>query len=108
MHTPLMFMTVVAAGALLGAKTSAQSARDIRGASAVVALDNEPPARLIVDPPLPEPLKLGRVFIQYRAEHLRVIPVFGKGALEVSPRVGTCTSPWTTRPGTLLTLAEKL
>jgi hypothetical protein len=26
--------------------------------------------------------------IQYRTENLRVVPVFGKGALEVSPRIG--------------------
>jgi hypothetical protein len=31
---------------------------------------------------------LGRVFIQYRTETVRVVPVFGKGALEVSPRLG--------------------
>jgi hypothetical protein len=54
----------------------------------LVAIENEAPAKLIVDPPLPEPLALGRVFIQYRTENLRVMPVFGKGALEVSPRIG--------------------
>ncbi len=88
MHTPIVLMTVVAAGALLGTKISAQSAREIRGASPLVAIENEPPARLIVDPPLPKPLESGRVFIQYRTENLRVVPVFGKGALEVSPRIG--------------------
>jgi hypothetical protein len=67
---------------------SAQSAKDIRGASPLIALDNEAPAKLIVDPPLPEPLSQGRVFIQYRTENLRVLPVFGKGALKVSPRIG--------------------
>jgi hypothetical protein len=87
-HTPIMLMTVVAAGALLSTKISAQSARDIRGASPLVAIEHEPPARLIVDPPLPGPLESGRVFIQYRTENLRVVPVFGKGALEVSPRIG--------------------
>jgi Family of unknown function (DUF6130) len=40
------------------------------------------PAKLIVDPLLPGPLALGRVFIQYRTENLRVIPVFGKGAVD--------------------------
>jgi Family of unknown function (DUF6130) len=65
-----------------------RSARDIRGPSPLVAIENEAPARLIVDPPLPEQLAQGRVFIQYRTENLRVLPVFGKGALEVSPRVG--------------------
>jgi hypothetical protein len=32
------------------------------------------------------PLSRGLVFIQYRTEDLRVVPVFGKGALDVSPR----------------------
>lgn len=64
------------------------SAKDIIGSSPLIAIENEPPARLIVDPPLPEPLAQGRVFIQYRTENLRVVPVFGKGALAVSPRLG--------------------
>ncbi|PSB24423.1 DUF6130 family protein [Stenomitos frigidus] len=64
------------------------SARDICGSSPLIAIANEPPAKLIVDPPLPEPLAQGRVFIQYRTENLRVVPVFGKGALDVSPRIG--------------------
>ena len=66
----------------------ARSARDLRGPSPLVAIRNEPPARLVVDPPLPEPLASGRVFIQYRTENLRVVPVFGAGALDVSPRIG--------------------
>jgi hypothetical protein len=68
--------------------THALSAKDIRGVSPLIVIDNEAPAKLIVDPPLPEPLAQGRVFIQYRTENLRVLPVFGKGALEVSPRIG--------------------
>lgn len=64
------------------------SAKDIRGPSPLVAIENEPPPRLIVDPPLAEPLARGRVFIQYRTENLRVVPVFGEGALDVSPRIG--------------------
>lgn len=67
---------------------SAQTARDIVGPTPLVAIENEPPARLIVDPPLAGPLAAGRVFIQYRAENMRILPVFGTGALEVSPRVG--------------------
>ena len=65
-----------------------RAAKDTRGPSPLIAIENEAPAKLIVDPPLPEPLALGRVFIQYRTENLRVVPVFGKGALEVSPRIG--------------------
>lgn len=64
------------------------SAKDVRGPSPLVPIENEPPAKLIVDPPLPEQLAQGRVFIQYRTENLRVVPVFGAGALDVSPRIG--------------------
>jgi hypothetical protein len=67
---------------------SAQTAREVKGPTPLVAIQNEPPAKLIVDPPIPEQLALGRVFIQYRTENLRILPVFGKAALEVSPRVG--------------------
>jgi hypothetical protein len=67
---------------------SAQSSTDIRVPSPLVAIEHEAPPKLIVDPPLPEPLAQGRVFIQYRTENLRLLPVFGKGALGVSPRIG--------------------
>jgi hypothetical protein len=67
---------------------SAQSAKDIKGPTPLVAIQNEALPKLIVDPPIPEQLALGRVFIQYRAENLRILPVFGKAALDVSPRVG--------------------
>ena len=81
-------LIAMSASILLSASAGAQSARDIRGPSPLVAIENEPPAKLIVDPPLPEQLARGLVFIQYRTENLRVVPVFGKGALNVSPRIG--------------------
>ena len=81
-------LVALAACTLFAASALAQSARDVRGASPLVAIENEAPARLIVDPPLPEQLVQGLVFIQYRTENLRVVPVFGKGALDVSPRIG--------------------
>ncbi len=67
---------------------SGQTAKDVKGATPLVAIQNEASAKLIVDRPIPEQLALGRVFIQYRTENLRILPVFGKAALEVSPRVG--------------------
>ena len=67
---------------------TAQTAKDVKGATPLVAIQDEPAVKLIVDPPIPEQLALGRVFIQYRTENLRIIPVFGKAALAVSPRVG--------------------
>jgi Family of unknown function (DUF6130) len=88
MHTPPILIATIAIGAILVTKASSQSARDIRGPSPLVAIENEAPPKLVVDPPLPEPLASGRVFIQYRAENLRIMPVFGKGALGVSPRIG--------------------
>lgn len=48
----------------------------------------QPPAKLIVDPPLAGPLSKGAVFIQYRVENLRIEPVFGPDALKVTPRIG--------------------
>jgi hypothetical protein len=85
-HKGLIAMALTAAVGSAGA--SAQSAKDIVGPSPLVAIDNEPAPRLIVDPPLAEPLSRGLVFIQYRTENLRVVPVFGTGALDVSPRIG--------------------
>lgn len=79
---------VLAAATLAASMAIAQTAREIRGPSALVAIENEPPPKLIVDPPLAEQLAKGLVFIQYRTENLRVVPVFGKGALDVSPRIG--------------------
>jgi Family of unknown function (DUF6130) len=67
---------------------SQPSARDIRGPSPLLAIEDEPPPELIVDPPLPGPLANGKVFIQYGARNLRIVPVFGEGALDVSPRIG--------------------
>jgi hypothetical protein len=79
---------IALAFALLAVSASAQTARDVKGATPLVAIQDEAPVKLIVDPPIPEQLALGRVFIQYRTENLRVLPLFGKAALSVSPRVG--------------------
>jgi hypothetical protein len=87
-HTVVTVVTLIAASMVLCASAVTQSARDVRGPSPLIAIENEAPPKLIVDPPLPEPLSRGLVFIQYRTENLRVVPVFGKGALEVSPRIG--------------------
>ncbi len=74
--------------ALFARAAAAQTAKEVKGATPLVGVPNEAPAKLIVDPPVPEQLALGRVFIQYRTEHLRILPVFGSAALAVSPRVG--------------------
>ena len=48
----------------------------------------QPAAKIVVDPPLAEPLSRGVVFIQYRTENLQIVPVFGPKALDISPRIG--------------------
>jgi hypothetical protein len=74
--------TVLAAGAF------AQSAQDLRGRTPFIPVGTEPPAQLIVDPPNPQALAFGVVLIQYRAENVHIVPVFGPAALNIFPRVG--------------------
>jgi Family of unknown function (DUF6130) len=78
----------VAVGTVLATSAFAQSAREIRGGSPYVAIENEPAPKLIVDPPLAEGLALGVFWAQYRVENLRIVQVFGAGAVDVSPRIG--------------------
>ncbi|MGH6612551.1 DUF6130 family protein [Sphingomonas sp.] len=89
--SPFRFATLIGGAIALFSATvaPAQSARDILGPAGVVPLTApQPPARIIVDPPLAGPLAEGKVFIQYRAENLRIVPVFGPAALSVTPRIG--------------------
>jgi hypothetical protein len=87
-HDGRMGALIAIAVALFVGAAAAQTAKDIKGATPLVGIANEPPAKLIVDPPIPEQLAQGRVFIQYRTENLRIVSVFGNGALTVSPRIG--------------------
>ena len=70
------------------AQPAPQSAKEVSGASPHIQIKDEPPPNLIVDEPLPDGLPKGIVWIQYRTENCRILPVFGKEALKVSPRVG--------------------
>src|SRR6476469_6420485 len=74
--------------AVCALSAGAQTAKEVKGVTPLVAVANEAPAKLVVDPPIPEQLAQGRVFIQYRTENLRILPVFGNAALAVSPRLG--------------------
>jgi len=69
----------------------AQNPTDICRPAPVIPLGSasEPPAKIVIDPPLAEPLaSRGVVVIQYCAENLHIVPVFGPNALAVSPRIG--------------------
>jgi hypothetical protein len=56
--------------------------------SSIEAPQSEAPATLVVAPPLANMLARGLVVIQYRAENLRIAPVYGAEALKVKPRIG--------------------
>ena len=88
MKTHNKTLAAIAASTMLVTGAFAQSAKEVRGASPYVEIKNEAPPKLIVDSPLPEGLALGVFWAQYRVENLHIAPVFGEGALKVSPRVG--------------------
>ena len=81
-------IAAVAAGTMLATSAFAQSAKEVRGASPYIAIENEPMPKLIVDPPLPEALAKGIFWAQYRVENVRIVQVFGAGARQISPRIG--------------------
>lgn len=95
--TTLVLVAVAMAGVVTAWQTSSTgadaqpappSAKEVVGASPYLEIKNEPPPKLIVDEPLPDGLPQGIVWIQYRTENCRILPVFGKEALKLSPRVG--------------------
>ena len=60
-------LAAAAAGTVLAMNAFAQSTREVRSASPYVAIENELPPKL---------------------ENVHIVPVFGAGALNVSPRIG--------------------
>jgi len=83
------FLLSVAVIVLSATTAAAQRPTDKCRPAPVIPLASEPPAKIFIDPPLAEPLaSRGAVVINYCAENLRFVPVFGPNALAVSPRVG--------------------
>jgi hypothetical protein len=80
MNLLIQTLTAVAACTVFATGAFAQST--------VVPVDKEPLPRLVVEPPLPGALARGVAFIPYRVENLRILPVGGPDARNVSPRVG--------------------
>jgi len=80
----------VAAIALCAATAVAQSNSDgCEPASVIPLTGSEPPAKIVIHPPLAGPLaSRGVAIIQYCAHNLHLVPVFGANAVDVSPRVG--------------------
>jgi hypothetical protein len=75
---------------LYGSSALAQTpTQTCRPAQVFPLTGTEPAAKIVVDAPLAEPLaSRGVVVLPYCAENMRIAPVFGSGALGVSPRVG--------------------
>lgn len=73
-------LAIVAASAFFTTGAAAEST--------VVNVEDEPVPNLTVQPPLPEPLAQGVVYIPYRLENLRILAVGGSAARNISPRVG--------------------
>jgi Family of unknown function (DUF6130) len=88
MPFPFRHLAAAAASAVLCIAASAQTATDIGRPAAVIPLQSEPAPKLIAYPPLADALARGVVIIQYRTENMRIMPVFGKNAVDVSPHLG--------------------
>jgi hypothetical protein len=84
------FLLAAAAMVVYAMTAFAQSAKDTCGPTSVIPLTGEePPAKIVIFPPLAEPLaSRGVAIIQYCTQNLHLVPVFGPNALAVSPRVG--------------------
>jgi len=85
-----IFSTTIIAMLLCAMSAMAQTATDVCRLAPVIPLaGEEPPAKIVIDPPLAGPLaSRGVAIIQYCAQNLHLVPVFGPNALAVSPRVG--------------------
>ena len=92
-HRPLVVVVLTLGGTIaliwgLAMTDPAVAGPKIFSPAPVVPLNPQPPARLVVDTPLPEPLARGLVVVRYRAENMRIVPVYGPAARDVSPRLG--------------------
>ncbi len=81
-------VTAIAIGSVVTVSDAAEAGDADFKPAPVIPLASQPPAFLIVDAPLPEALARGYLVIRYRAENLRIMPVFGPSALGVLPHLG--------------------
>ncbi|SPA00661.1 conserved exported hypothetical protein [Cupriavidus taiwanensis] len=88
MHPVLKSLSAAGIAAAFCASVSAQPAQDAIRPPAILPLASEPAPKLVPYAALPEPLARGVVIVQFRTENFRVMPVFGKAAAEISPRIG--------------------
>lgn len=89
-NTNQLIGSVAAIVALSVVPAVADDANDSCRPDKVIPLTSEqPPAKLRVNQPLAEPLaSRGVVVIEYCADNIRLLPVFGPNAVSVTPRIG--------------------
>lgn len=81
------FMLLSTATMLCVMAALAQTTKGRCEPAVVPLLGSEPPAKIVIDPPLPGPLaSRAVVIIHYCAVNLHIAPVFGAGALNASTR----------------------
>lgn len=88
MPSAFRHLAIASASLIFCVSALAQSGPEFTRPPAVIPVEDEPAPKLVPYPPLPEALARGVVIVQFRTENFRVIPVFGKNAVDVSPRIG--------------------
>jgi hypothetical protein len=94
MNKTIKTIAAIAIGTVLGLAAFTEGAALISCAFAetiapsLLPVTNEAAPRLTVDAPLPGPLARGAVLVPYHVENLRILPLLGEAANDVSPRVG--------------------
>jgi hypothetical protein len=94
MNKTIKTIAAIAIGTVLGLAAFTEGAALISCAFAetiapsLLPVTNEAEPKLTVDAPLPGPLARGAVLVPYHVENLRILPLLGEAANDVSPRVG--------------------
>jgi hypothetical protein len=78
------------------AARASQTAKEVRGATPYAEIKSEPGPMLIVDPPLPDLLARGVVWIQWRVENVHIYRCSGRAHSTYLHASDICTYKWTT------------
>lgn len=85
----LLYGSIALAQSTTPTPDTTPTTRPCKTAEVIPLTGTEPAAKIVVDAPLAGPLaSRGVAVIPYCAENMRIVSVFGPGALTVSPRVG--------------------
>jgi len=68
--------------------STSKRTQSTRNTPEVVPSASLPPAKFLVEAPLPDELARGLVIIKYRTENVQLLPVYGPAAAFVLPRIG--------------------